>query len=550
MRASVDSRPLALLHGARPDRSAALAWVIGCSLAALAGILIAPTRHMNHLELTFLVVNAYAAAMFGRLRSLPMTFLGAVILGLADSYAIGYIPTTNQYFNTFRFAIPSVLLSFVLLALPSPQLRMRTGAASKEDIPRPGWVTAMATAAAIVTASVVLANVLTEADALRASKILGLGLIALSLVPLTGFAGQVSLCQMSFAGIGAVVMAHQGPAGEPFALVLVAIICGIVGAIVAIPSIRLSGLYLALSTAAFAVFLDSWVFRLPAFDLGPFNLDHGEPYRVQLFNLGVIPVRPLDLPVIDTTTNASRLVVLAVIFAAMYLLVVGVRRSSFGERLLALKDSPAAAATLGMNVTLLKLGVFALSAAMAGVGGALWAGTQGSVSPERFALVESLPLLLLAVVGGIGTAGGALFAGLILGGLPIAIGIWPWLGNVNRLLPGTMGVAMGRNPNGAVRDISSRYGIVREVPFVLAGLLATVVVVAGLAVGGSIDGWTLTIGLAIAFVVWPQTAEIIVARRRPKAMGGDLEWAGVDRPFTADDLRAVNAALALEEVSA
>jgi branched-chain amino acid transport system permease protein len=334
------------------------------------------------------------------------------------------------------------------------------------------------------------------------------------------------------------------------ALVLVAIICAAVGAIVAIPSIRLTGLYLALSTAAFAVFLDSWVFRLPAFDLGPWHLDGGHPYRIQLFNQGVIPVKPLDLPLLDTTTNASRLVVLAVIFAAMYLLVVAVRRSSFGERLLALKDSPAAAATLGMNVTLLKLGVFALSAAMAGVGGALWAGTQGSVSPERFALVESLPLLLLAVVGGIGTAGGALFAGLILGGLPIAIGIWPVLANVNRLLPGTMGVALGRNPNGAVRDIAQRYGIIREVPVLLAGLLATMAVIAGLAVTGAIDGWTLTILSALALVVWPQSAEIIVARRQPRSVGGPLEWAGVDRPFTEDDLRTVNAALALEEVPA
>ena len=71
MRAAVDSRPLALLHGARPDRSAALAWAIGCSLAALAGILIAPVATMNHIALTVVIVSAYAAAVFGRLRSSP-----------------------------------------------------------------------------------------------------------------------------------------------------------------------------------------------------------------------------------------------------------------------------------------------------------------------------------------------------------------------------------------------------------------------------------------------------------------------------------------------
>src|SRR3546814_8015466 len=102
--------------------------------------------------------------------------------------------------------------------------------------------------------------------------------------------------------------------------------------------------------------------------------------------------------------------------AAADLLVVAVRRSGFGQRLLAMRDSPAACATLGLDLTRLKLAVFSLSAAMAGVGGALYAGTLGSVSPERFSLFESLPLLLLPVVGGISTAAGAGFTGIVPGG--------------------------------------------------------------------------------------------------------------------------------------
>jgi branched-chain amino acid transport system permease protein len=126
MRATVDSRPLAMLHGARPHRSAAIAWAIGCSLAALAGILIGPlSGQLSHTNLTLLIVSAYAAAMIGRLRSLPMTFVGAVFLGLADSYAIGYLPADNAYLTTFRFVIPVVVLFVVLLVLPNPQLRTR-----------------------------------------------------------------------------------------------------------------------------------------------------------------------------------------------------------------------------------------------------------------------------------------------------------------------------------------------------------------------------------------------------------------------------------------
>src|SRR3546814_5713505 len=89
------------------------------------------------------------------------------------------------------------------------------------------------------------------------------------------------------------------------------------------------------------------------------------------------------------------------------------KRSDFGQRLLAMRDTPAACATLGLDLTRLKLAVFSLSAAMAGVGGALYAGTLGSVSPERFSLFESLPLLLLTVVGGISTAAGAVFTGIV-----------------------------------------------------------------------------------------------------------------------------------------
>ena len=221
--------------------------------------------------------------MFGRLRSLPMTFLGAVILGLADSYAIGYIPSGNDYFSTFRFVIPVVVPvrraagDAQPAAAPPGRLRLSRG----DPACRPGSA-ALATAAAVIGTTLVLASILSEADALRASKIFGIALIALSLVPLTGFAGQVSLCQMSFAAIGAIVMAHHGEGGDPKGLLIAAVICAVVGALVALPALRLQGIYLALATAAFAIFLDRWFFTLPAFDLGPLH--------IEVFDLGVLAV--------------------------------------------------------------------------------------------------------------------------------------------------------------------------------------------------------------------------------------------------------------------
>src|SRR5207253_7201436 len=135
MRASVDDHALATLNGARPVRVAMLAWATGCVLAAIGGILIAPGAGLDAGILSLLIVNAYAAAIIGRLRSLPLTFLGAVILGLADAYGTGYINLQNDYLNGFRAAIPIVILFIVLIALPQSRLRGHSAARTRERLP-------------------------------------------------------------------------------------------------------------------------------------------------------------------------------------------------------------------------------------------------------------------------------------------------------------------------------------------------------------------------------------------------------------------------------
>ena len=97
MRATVDDRSLAVMNGADPNRASQASWIIGTQLAALAGILVAPKLNLSALPLTLLIVNAYAAAMIGRLRSLPMTFVGALILGLANDLVVGYLPKIKTW---------------------------------------------------------------------------------------------------------------------------------------------------------------------------------------------------------------------------------------------------------------------------------------------------------------------------------------------------------------------------------------------------------------------------------------------------------------------
>jgi branched-chain amino acid transport system permease protein len=348
---------------------------------------------------------------------------------------------------------------------------------------------------------------------------------------------------MTFAGIGAIVFSHHAPAGEMWALLLAAALAGLAGALVALPALRLSGIELALATAAFAVAMQVWVFLLPPFDFGP--------WTVRFFEFGTIPVVPVDVPGVDTVSRKGQLVFIATVFAALYLVVVAIRRGGFGQRLIALKTSPAAAATLGLDLTRLKLAVFGLSGAIAGVGGALYGGTLGSIGPETFTFFESLPLLLLAVVGGIGSASGALFAGFLHGGAPIAISTWPAVLNPNRVLPGLMGLSMGRTPNGAVTEITEAYRPVGAVRPVLVSAVGATALLIGLRGGGVIDSWPLVIGIFVVLLVAPAAAGAVVSHRDRTARAAELgappvevplEWAGVTAAF-GDGHRA-----ALDEV--
>jgi branched-chain amino acid transport system permease protein len=314
---------------------------------------------------------------------------------------------------------------------------------------------------------------------------------------------------------------------------------------VALPAIRLGGLYLALATAAFAVFLDQYVFKLEPFDLGP--------WTIRTFPQGSVPVDRVNLPGTDTGTGL--LVVLSIFFAAAYLLVVAVRRSAFGQRLLAMKDSPAGAATLGMNLTTNKVVVFAFSAAMAGVGGALYGGTLGSVAPDQFAFFTSLPLLLLGVVGGIGSPAGALLGGVLVGAIPILVDIFPWYENISRLLPGTMGIALGRNPNGIIQELRVSFAPVGENLTALVLTLGSVAAVLALRLAEVIDGGLFALLLILSVLSGSLLLRVLDARRpAPTAHGATesatvpLEWVGIERPFTREDVAELDRELELEAV--
>ena len=260
---------------------------------------------------------------------------------------------------------------------------------------------------------------------------LALAIVMLSLVLLTGYAGQISLAQLSFAGLG--VLAASWLPGQlgasPVGLLVAAGFAGVIGALVAVPCLRLHDLYLALGTMAFALVVEQNLLG----QIAGFSTD----------SKAFVRWSPL-------AGDRAYFVAIAGVFVVLAWLVVALRRGEFGRRLQAMKDSPAACTTLGLDLTRTKVQVFALAAAIAGSGGFLLAGWKGTVGKDDFSLLtgslSGLPLLLLAVVGGITVVSGAMIGALLLVAMPQVAADYPSLGNLMILMPGLAGITLGPQP--------------------------------------------------------------------------------------------------------
>jgi branched-chain amino acid transport system permease protein len=540
MRANVDDRTLAVLNGAQPDRIAMLSWAVGCSLAAVGGILIAPSLTLEPISLSLLIVNAYAAAIFGRLRSLPLTFLGAIIVGLTEGYLVGYLPGDNQYLASLRPAAAVIILFIALLVVPNPRLRTRTQL--REWFPPPSASGLLLLGGFVIAAGFVLITTVDATSQITYGQIFSLGIVALSLVPLVGYAGQISLAQLTFGGIGAVAAGHHMAGGNPVGILVGVLVAALVGGLVALPVVRLSGIYLALATAAFGVALDRWIFNLPDFDIGPVHFS--------IFQLGSTNVPPLKLFGYEFDTPSRTLMLAAVAFAIVAGLVGGLRFTRLGRQLVAMRDSEAACATFGLNLLWPRLAVFMVSAGIAGLGGAIYGMQLGAVSPERFNLVAGLPIFVLVVVGGAGLVGAALFAGVSLYGLlPLTAALGAFVAKINTVTPGLTGVGLGRNPSGVVPLMQEGVAPIRRDRPVLIGAIGAAVVVYVLRRLDVYGNWPFVILLFLCLAVGNEVARRRLIKKDPAAVPDkppELEWVGITTPWTPERLVEVEEALQLD----
>ncbi|HET7523732.1 MAG TPA: ABC transporter permease, partial [Acidimicrobiales bacterium] len=433
-RAVVDNRDLSALAGVRSETVSRAAWVISCVFASLVGILLSPSVGLDRYSLVLLVIYAFAPAVLGKLVSLPLAFVGGMTMGVVLSVLTKY--GSNATVADIRLAFPYAALFVLLVAYGQRLKEVRSSFRPlRSPPPRPISGSSFVAGAVLLIVALILPSLISGPQLSDVTLGVIFAAIGLTLVVLTGWAGQISIAQFSFVGIGAFTVGHLGGAhGASFfpAALLGALIAIPVGLLVGLPSLRVSGLYLALATMAFALLMDNLVFNRP--DIGGGST-------------GMAIHRPRLGPWNFASTTSFYYLCLAVL--VVYVIGASVlRRGPIGRRLQMINDSPLAASTFGVSLTLTKLITFAACGAAAAFAGALFGAGRQFMSPTDVGFNASLELLLLVVLGGRSLVGGALVAGAVFG-----VQLFPIPATVEQYIP--LGVALGvigvaNNPEGPI----------------------------------------------------------------------------------------------------
>ena len=415
-RAGAENERFATLLGFNADFQAGISWVMASVLAGLVGILVAPITGVTPNFFTVLLISSLGAALLGRMSSFVIAAAAGLMLGIVDQelfrleFEWAWIPDIG-----IRRALPFLVIALAMVvrgeSLPS------RGALTVERLPEA--VAPRITRGRVVgyAALVTVAFWLTlfapfQYRAGMQNSMIGV-ILALSLVVVTGYVGQISLMQMALAGIGAFSVASFGTkAGMPLPLaMLLAVAAGLgFGLIAAIPSLRTRGASLAIVTLASGLAIGEIFFKRP----GWFGLDRGVKTAdpPELFGLEFGPNSDFIFGDGKIPTGIYGLFLLVVAIACC-VSVMRLRRSRLGEQMLAVRANERAAAAAGVNVAAIKLAAFGISSFFAALGGALTAFSLGTYGPGTFGIFASLTILAFAYLGGISTVGGAITAGTL-----------------------------------------------------------------------------------------------------------------------------------------
>ena len=413
VRASADNADRAGLLGVPVQRIHTLVWAIAGALAYLAmflraGIVGLPVGSAFDISV---LLRSLAALMIGRLTNLPVIVSSSLVLGVLEQAVIykasspllldpiiaviivaALLVQRREVTRAGRDSTSSWQSSEEVRPIAAALLRVREVIAVRSTL-----------AVAIMAGLLSLPSFLGPDKLLKASAVVVFALVGISIVVLTGWAGQVSLGQMAFVGLGAAVGAKLTTTWH-VDLLLALPGAGAVGAlaavVVGVPALRLRGLYLAVSTLGLALATSSYLLNRRFFHWIPKG-------RI---------ARPKLLGRFDTQSQGRFYILSLVVLTIVIGSVRGIRRSRTGRVIIALRENEAAAQTYGINTVLAKLTAFAISGAVAGVAGCLLSHLTQSFEPVSYEPSQSILVFTTAVIGGLGSITGAVLGAVYLRG--------------------------------------------------------------------------------------------------------------------------------------
>lgn len=448
IRAAAENQRAASALAWSPDKLATSTWACGGALAAFAGILITPYSGLDINILTLVVISAMAAAMLGSFRSFPAVLIGGLAIGVIRSLLVGPLGTYISQQGA-PDAVPFLLILAVLL-FRGRNLPIRGTIIDRLPELGTGRVRPVPLLAAVALTAVLVLGVFSDATNVGIGLSVIAAIVMLSVVVLTGYAGQLSLAPYALAGFGAMISARVAVQmwhfPFPAALLAGTLAAALLGVVFALPALRTRGVNLAVITLGLGLAVQSVIFENTSYSGNVTGIDVGVPH---FFGIDLDP----------TAYPANYTFFAVVCFTFLALILCNLRRSRAGRRLLAVRANERAAAALGVNVTGAKIYAFTLSSAIAGLGGILLAFSSPNVFVGTgYDPIASITCVGLAVAGGVGSVIGPLFGGLLQSG-GIGSVIADHIGNIDAWVPLVGGLSLIAvllmNPDGQAAVVSA-----------------------------------------------------------------------------------------------
>ncbi len=437
IRAVVDRRELAELARVDADRVAMLGWAVGAGFAGLTGVLLAPQLSLTPIGLTLVVLETFALPVIANLVSFPAAVLAGIAIGISSS-EMNLVTFASEGLQELWNAVQANL--FVVALLLALLIRSRLG----EGGGHAGEARALSTRRLTIVPAdrralgyglatlLLVAPVAFPVEALRhAQEVPAFAVIFVSLVAVTGYSGQISLGQAGYAGLGALFFAiFSDSAPELVALLWGVVAAGIVGFLTGYPAIRRRGLFLALTTFAVGAAVSRFVFQQPSATAG-------------------LAVRRPGLFGLSLAGDRSFYVFELACLVVALLVVRNLRTGRLGRALVAIRDNEDGARAVGINLPVLKVFIFTVSSALAGLGGALLVQTRLAFDPNAFDPLISMFWFTAVVVFGADSAAGAVLAA----GFVVMVNTLADDANAFTVPVGVLALLLARAPGGAVEIV-------------------------------------------------------------------------------------------------